>query len=104
MHRKLVIDIETIGEDWEKMDCMHFVFIPAGMTKEGLEKRFKEFYKTHFLRPKVLWGYMTMLWKSPHSWIRFIRNLGDFMRFAATNSRRGSRNKTAGFGVRKYEC
>ncbi len=94
----------SFDEDWDRMDCMHFMFIPDGMTKEGLEKQFKEFYKAHFLRPGVLWGYITMLWKSPHSWIRFIRNLGDFIRFAATNSRRGPRNKPSGFGVRKYEC
>jgi anaerobic magnesium-protoporphyrin IX monomethyl ester cyclase len=78
----------TFNEDWEKMDCMHFLFIPKGMTKEQLEQRFKQFYKTHFLRPRVLWGYVTMLWKSPCSWIRFIRNIADFIRFARTNRRK----------------
>ena len=79
----------TFNEDWEKMDCMHFLFIPKGMTKEQLEQRFKQFYKTHFLRPRVLWGYVTMLWKSPDSWLRFIRNIADFIRFARTNRRKG---------------
>lgn len=78
----------TFKEDWENMDCMHFLFIPRGMTKERLEKLFKQFYKTHFLRPRVLWGYATMLWKSPSSWIRFIRNIADFIRFATTNRRK----------------
>jgi anaerobic magnesium-protoporphyrin IX monomethyl ester cyclase len=71
------------------MDCMHFLFIPKGMTKEQLEQRFKQFYKSHFLRPHVLWGYVTMLWKSPDSWLRFIRNIADFIRFARTNRRKG---------------
>ena len=25
-------------EDWEKMDCMHFQFVPQGMTRERLER------------------------------------------------------------------
>jgi hypothetical protein len=39
------------------MDCMHFQFIPNGMTKEQMEELFQKFYKTHFMRPKVLLGY-----------------------------------------------
>lgn len=77
-------------EDWERMDCMHFLFIPAGMSKARMEELFKEFYRTHFLRPKVLWGYASMLWGSPDSWIRFIRNLQDFVKFAVSNKRLGN--------------
>lgn len=76
-------------EDWEKMDCMHFVFIPKGMTREVLEKRFQTFYKRHFLRPRTLTGYAGMLRHSPESWVRFIRHLPDFIRFAKTNERLG---------------
>ena len=79
----------TFNEDWEKMDCMHFLFVPHGLRKDRLEELFTQFYKTHFLRLKVLWGYVTMLWKSPDSWIRFVRNVGDFIRFAKTNKRKG---------------
>jgi radical SAM superfamily enzyme YgiQ (UPF0313 family) len=78
----------TFEENWQEMDCMHFLFIPKRMTRERLEELFKKFYRTHFLRPKVLWDYIAMLWKSPDSWIRFIRNLGDFIRFAKTNKRK----------------
>ncbi len=78
------------NEDWEKMDCMHFQFIPNGMTKERMEELFQMFYKTHFLRPKVLWNYTTMLWHSPGSWLRFILNITDFLNFAKSNKRLGS--------------
>ncbi|MBT9438102.1 MAG: radical SAM protein [Desulfobacterales bacterium] len=77
------------NEDWEKMDCMHFQFIPNGMTKERMEELFQMFYKTHFLRPKVLWNYTTMLWHSPDSWLRFIINIADFLNFAKSNKRLG---------------
>lgn len=79
----------TFDEDWEKMDCMHFQFVPHGMEKERLEKLFIEFYKNHFKRNRVLWGYVTMLWKSPDSWLRFSGNAGSFLRFALSNKRYG---------------
>jgi radical SAM superfamily enzyme YgiQ (UPF0313 family) len=77
------------NEDWEKMDCMHFQFIPNGMTRAQMEELFRMFYKTHFLRPKVLWNYTTMLWRSPDSWLRFIINIADFLNFAKSNKRLG---------------
>ena len=76
-------------ENWERMDCMHFQFIPEGMTEERMRKLFKRFYRSHFLRPRVLAGYVAMLWRSPHSWLRFMRSLGEFIRFAHTNKRLG---------------
>ncbi|MCF8070519.1 MAG: B12-binding domain-containing radical SAM protein [Desulfobacterales bacterium] len=77
----------TFIEDWEKMDCMNFLFVPHGMEKDQMEKLFLRFYKAHFQRPKVLLGYAAMLWKSPDSWLRFIRNAGSFFKFAKTNKR-----------------
>lgn len=83
-------DIHKLGtfqENWEKMDCMDFLFVPHGMTRERLDELFINFYRTHYMRPKVLLGYAAMLWKSPDSWLRFIRNLGSFLRFARSNQR-----------------
>ncbi len=74
-------------EDWEKMDCMQFLFIPKAMTKERMEELFIDFYKRHFMRTRVLLGYVSMLWKSPDSWLRFLKNLTDFLQFARTNRR-----------------
>ena len=82
-------ELGEFDEDWEKMDCMSFQFIPEGMTKERMEELFIEFYKTHFQRPKVLLGYVAMLWKSPDSWRRFIGNLLGFLSFIKSNKRLG---------------
>lgn len=76
-------------EDWEKMDCMRFQFVPHGMKRERLEELFILYYKNHYKRPKVLLGYVAMLWKSPDSWRRFIVNFLDFVRFARSNKRLG---------------
>lgn len=66
-------------EDWELMNCLNFVFIPAGLTRERLEARYHEFYRRYFQRLRVLLGYVAMLWHSPESWMRFLGNLRDFM-------------------------
>ncbi len=79
----------SFEEDWQKMDCMHFQFVPQGMEKEQLEKLFIKFYRRHFMRNRVLFGYLTMLWKSPDSWRRFAADVGQFLRFAFTNKRYG---------------
>jgi anaerobic magnesium-protoporphyrin IX monomethyl ester cyclase len=80
-------DYGAFDEDWEKMDCMHFQFIPIGMTRERLEGLFTLFYKKHILRPRGLWHYFTMIWRSPDSWIRFLSHLMAFLKFAWTNKR-----------------
>ncbi len=80
-------DQGEFNEDWAKMDCMHFQFVPHGMSREQLERLFTEFYKRHFMRPQVLLGYLAMLWRSPDSWRRFVLNLGDFLRFARGSQR-----------------
>ncbi len=80
-------ELGTFEEDWAKMDCMNFLFVPRGMTKGLLEKLFTRFYRTHLLRPKILFDYITMIWRSPDSWKRFFANIGGFLRFAATDKR-----------------
>ncbi len=82
-------ELGEFEENWEKMDCMSFQFVPKGMTRERLEELFIRFYKSHYMRPKVLLGYAAMLWKSPDSWRRFAWNFFDFVKFARSNKRLG---------------
>jgi len=60
------------------------------MTQERLEELFILFYTTHFKRPRVILGYMAMLWKSPDSVRRFFANLGSFLSFTRSNKRLGN--------------
>jgi anaerobic magnesium-protoporphyrin IX monomethyl ester cyclase len=90
IHKKIMekeSDLGEFDEDWEKMDCMQFLFIPKGITKERMELLFIDFYKSHFQRIPVLAGYIAMLWKSPDSWKRFLKDLTGFLRFAKSNKR-----------------
>ncbi len=83
-------ELGEFKEDWEQMDCMNFLFIPKGMTREKLEALFRKFYRKYFMRPKTLFGYTSMLWRSPDSWSRFMRNLPDFIKFIMSNKRMGN--------------
>jgi radical SAM superfamily enzyme YgiQ (UPF0313 family) len=80
---KNIGDHGTFEEDWELMNCLNFVFMPHGLTRERLEERYREFYRRYFQRPSVLMGCAAMLWRSPDSWVRFLRNWRDFMRVRA---------------------
>lgn len=80
-------NLGTFNEDWEKMDCMQFLFIPHGMTKDRLEKLFIDYYRSYFSQPRILFGYLAMLWKSPDSWMRFMKDFGHFISFALSNKR-----------------
>ncbi len=80
-------DHGDFDEDWAKMDCMHFQFVPHGLTRQRLEELYRAFHREHFQRPKVLLSYMAMAWRSPESTRRFLGNLGKFLRFARTTER-----------------
>lgn len=68
-------------ETWELMNCMNFVFVPTGMTKEQLEGLYNEFIRRFYRRTRIHWGYTKMIWKSPHSILAFLRNLPEIVAF-----------------------
>jgi len=69
------------NEEWPLMNCVNFVFIPHGMTKDQLESLYNEFISRFYRRSRIHWGYTTMLWKSPHSIAHFMRNLPEILKF-----------------------
>lgn len=68
-------------ENWPAMNCMNFVFVPFGLTKERLEELYNEFISSFYRRPMIHWGYTKMLWRSPHSVATFLRNLPEILKF-----------------------
>jgi len=71
----------AFDEDWRKMNCMNFVFVPKGMTHEQLEQLYSEFLVKFFNRLSIYWGYTTALWRSPHSIYTFFRHAPAFIAF-----------------------
>ena len=70
----------TFNEEWPLMNCVNPVFIPHGMTREQLQSLYDEFIRRFYRRTRIHWGYTTMLWKSPHSILSFLKNLPAIIR------------------------
>ncbi len=68
-------------ENWDLMNCLNFVFVPHGMTKQQLEDLYNEFIRRFYHRHRIQWGYTRMLWKSPHSIMSFMRHLPEILAF-----------------------
>ena len=78
---RTIRDFGEFTEDWPSMNCMNFVFVPHGMTRERLEELYNEFIRAFYRRTRIHWGYTRMLWQSPHSIAVFLRNLPEILRF-----------------------
>jgi anaerobic magnesium-protoporphyrin IX monomethyl ester cyclase len=78
---RTIRDFGEFTEDWPSMNCMNFVFVPKGMTRERLEELYDQFISRFYRRSRIHWGYTKMLWKSPHSIAVFLRNLPEILRF-----------------------
>jgi hypothetical protein len=63
-------------EDWERMNAMNWVFVPAGLTETTLERYFRLAYRTFYSRPDVLWGLAKTLAGEP----RFFRPVANYVR------------------------
>jgi anaerobic magnesium-protoporphyrin IX monomethyl ester cyclase len=72
----------AFDEDWDLMDCMHFVFVPQGLTRDRLDSLYREFYRRHFMRPRVGLGYAKLACQSPDNWRRFAGHLAEYWHFA----------------------
>ena len=71
---KTIREQGDFDENWPLMNCMNFVFVPHGMTKEQLERLYNEFISRFYRRTRIHWGYTSMLWRSPRSILMFLRN------------------------------
>lgn len=78
---KTIHEHGEFDENWPLMNCMNFVFIPHGMTKEQLENLYNEFIRRFYHRARIHWGYASMLWRSPRSILKFLRHLPEILAF-----------------------
>lgn len=84
-------DIGSLGEfddDWSKMDCEHFVFVPREIASHGiLERHYREFIKRFYQRKYMRKLYRRMLFESPHSYVRLINHGAAFLSYAFSMNR-----------------
>ena len=87
--------IEQLGEfdnEWDKMDCVNFVFRPHEVpSKELLENYYRAFLTRFYRRPFMRRMYRAMLFESPHSYLRLLRHAGAFLTYARGMKKRTTR-------------
>jgi anaerobic magnesium-protoporphyrin IX monomethyl ester cyclase len=76
-------ELGSFDDDWDKMDCTNFVFVPKEIGKrEVLEHHYGAFYRAFYNRPFMRKHvYPAMLFQSPHSIWRLLKNLPSFMSY-----------------------
>jgi radical SAM superfamily enzyme YgiQ (UPF0313 family) len=68
-------------ERWELMNCLNFVFVPKGIeSKERLDELYKQFIKRFYTGKNWTRKFGPLMFKSPHSTYRIIRNLPTFLK------------------------
>jgi anaerobic magnesium-protoporphyrin IX monomethyl ester cyclase len=82
--------------DWSKMDCEHFVFVPDTVpSRKFLEEQYALFIKSFYQRPFMRKIYRQMLFRSPHSYLRLLRNIGAFFGYFLRINRKKQRSNCA---------
>jgi radical SAM superfamily enzyme YgiQ (UPF0313 family) len=83
--------IESLGEfteDWNRMDCMDFVFVNKEIgSRETLEAYQRKFISEFYQRPFMRKVYRKMVVQSPHSWWRLISGAPRFLGYALRMNR-----------------
>lgn len=70
----------TFDEDWRKMNCLNFVFLPAGIeSKERLEELYNRFVKRFYSDPDWRRKFRKRIWQHKKSLAHLIRHLPTFL-------------------------
>ena len=70
----------SFEEDWNKMNCMNFVFIPKDIdSKETLEKLYNKHVKNFYSHPVWRKKFRKNMWHNRNSLWRVIKNLPSFL-------------------------
>jgi radical SAM superfamily enzyme YgiQ (UPF0313 family) len=74
-------DEGAFEEKWELMNCLNFVFVPKGIgSKERLDELYKQFIKRFYTGRNWTRKFGPLMFKSPHSAYRMLRNLPTFLK------------------------
>ncbi|MFA4830104.1 MAG: radical SAM protein, partial [Thermodesulfovibrionales bacterium] len=78
---KTVREEGEFKEDWELMNCLNFVFVPHGIVSgERLDELYRQSVKKFYTSKNWLRKFGPLMFKSPHSTFRMLRNLPTFLR------------------------
>lgn len=74
-------------QDFDKMNLMHAVFVPAGLTRKQLEESHAQFFRQFYLRPRIVLDYSLRILTDMGIFLRIVRGTFFFL-FAALQTKR----------------
>ena len=70
----------TLVEDWRKMNCLNFVYLPKGIDSwETLDHLYNSHVKRFYSDPGWRKRFRSRIWEHRHSLYRLVRHLPDFL-------------------------
>lgn len=73
-------DEGTLDEDWRKMNCLNFVFVPGSIDSgEALEQLYNQHVKQFYTDPAWRRRFRSRLWEHRRSLFYFLRHLPSFL-------------------------
>ena len=66
-------------QDFDKMNLMHAVFVPVGLTRKQLEESHSEFFRRFYLRPRIILDYFLRILKDAGVFVRVVRGAVFFL-------------------------
>lgn len=77
---RTIFDQGRVAEDWRKMNCLNFVFLPRGIESwERLDFLYNSHVKRFYSDPGWRKRFRGRLWQHRHSLLRLVRDLPDFL-------------------------
>ena len=77
---KTILTHGQLREDWRKMNCMNFVFLPKEIASwEMLDQLYNKHVKRFYSDPKWRKRFRGRIWEHRHSLLHLIRHLPDFL-------------------------
>lgn len=77
---KTILDEGSLDEDWRKMNCLNFVFVPKQIgSKQILDELYNEHVKRFYSDPEWRRKFRRRLWEHRQSLWRMLRNLPDIL-------------------------
>lgn len=77
---KTIVDEGTLEEDWRKMNCLNFVFVPKGIdSKETLDQLYNTHVKRFYNDPQWRQKIRRRTWENRHSFLYLLQHLPSFL-------------------------
>jgi len=75
-----IFDDGTFDNDWRKMNCLNFVFVPKSIdSKETLDQLYNEYVKRFYTHPAWRTKFKKRIWQHRKSLMHMLKHIPTFI-------------------------